>query len=154
MPFRLPSLVAGALILSFLSACTPQQPRRIEFFPAPASGDVAAIVKSELDLGRAEKRRILVYVGATWCEPCKRFHHAVEAGKLDGRFPNLRLLDFDQDRDGERLRAAGYNSRLIPLFALPSSDGRSSQIQVEGSIKGDGAVDEIVPRLNALLAAK
>jgi len=49
------------------------------------------------------------------------------------------------------LQAAGYVSRLIPLFAAPGLDGRASGRQMEGSVKGDGAVGEIAPRLHALL---
>lgn len=98
-----------------------------------------------------DHRRLLVYVGATWCEPCRRFHLAVQEGKLDSQFPDLRFLEFDLDKDQPRLVAAGYQSRLIPLFANPGPDGRASGRQMEGSIKGDGAVGEIVPRLTALL---
>jgi hypothetical protein len=92
-----------------------------------------------------------VYVGAGWCEPCRRFHAAAAEHKLDADFPTLRLLEFDADRDGGRLQAAGYVSRLIPLFVRPAADGRSSGRQIEGSVKGDRAVGEIVPRLRALL---
>ncbi|MDB4968217.1 MAG: hypothetical protein JWN44_3906 [Myxococcales bacterium] len=119
--------------------------------PAPA-GEAAAVVVTEAAKAKREGRQLLVYVGATWCEPCQRFHQAAAAHKLDADFPSLRLLEFDTDRDGERLAAAGYVSQLIPLFARPRDDGRASGRQIEGSVKGDGAVGEIVPRLRALLA--
>ena len=48
-------------------------------------------------------------------------------------------------------RAAGYAARLIPLLALPLPDGRASGKQIEGSIKGEGAVMQMRPRLAALL---
>ena len=62
------------------------------------------------------------------------------------------LLGFDADHDAERLASAGYVSRLIPLFALPGPDGRASGKQVEGGIKGEGAVGFIAPRLEKMLA--
>lgn len=93
----------------------------------------------------------MVYAGATWCEPCQRFHHAVERGELGSSLPRVTFLEFDLDRDRERLVVAGYESKYIPLFALPSPDGRASGKQVEGGIKGEGAVAFIVPRLEALL---
>jgi hypothetical protein len=58
---------------------------------------------------------------------------------------------FDADRDGERLASAGYVSQLIPLFALPGPDGRASGKQVEGGIKGVGAVGNIAPRLKKMM---
>lgn len=124
----------------------------VETIAAPVDGDVQEIVRQELVRAKNEDRRLLVYVGAKWCEPCQRFHEAAKAGQLDSVFPGLRLLEFDLDRDQDRLVKAGYSSKMIPLFALPRADGTGSGEQIEGSIKGPGAVDQITPRLKALLA--
>ena len=92
-----------------------------------------------------------MYVGATWCEPCMRFHEAVEQGKLDRELAGVRFIEFDADRDKPRLAEAGYTSQLIPLFVIPQSDGRASDQRIEGGIKGDGAVTHILGRLQPLL---
>ena len=113
--------------------------------------DAAALIRDARTRAQQDHRRLLVYVGAKWCEPCRRFHAAAERGELGGYFGELRLYEFDLDRDGPRLARAGYTPRLIPLFALPLADGRASGRQIEGSIKGEGAVGEISPRLAALL---
>jgi thiol-disulfide isomerase/thioredoxin len=118
----------------------------------PAEGEVAPIVHGEYEKASASGRQLVVYLGATWCEPCQRFHHAVEHGDLDTKFPKLTLLEFDADKDQERLRVAGYSSRYIPLFALPKADGMASGKQVEGGIKGDGAVSYVSDKLKGLLA--
>lgn len=123
----------------------------IEWMPAP-DGDLAAIAKSEAERAKKDGRVLLVYAGATWCEPCQRFHEAAVAGEIQGDLPPLRMLELDLDRDGDRLAAAGYGSRMIPLFAVPGPDGRGSDLRIEGSIKGSGAVSNIVPRLRALLS--
>ena len=115
--------------------------------------DAAPLVRDAIAKTSAEGRTLLVYVGATWCEPCQRFHHAVEQGELDAAFPRLTILAFDADRDAAALGAAGYTSRLIPLFAIPKRDGRSSGKQIEGSVKGEAAVSEITPRLRALVSS-
>jgi hypothetical protein len=133
------------------TAPTPKT-QHVELLPARVEdGDLASTVKRELVRARSDGKDLLVYVGATWCEPCQRFHRAAAAGLLDARFPRLRLLEFDADRDAEPLATAGYVSRLIPLFARPGPDGRSSGRQIEGSIKGEGAVDQIAPRLADLV---
>jgi thiol-disulfide isomerase/thioredoxin len=132
-------------------AAASKVPLPVDLVPAPPTGDVQDIVQRELTRATSEGRRLLVYVGATWCEPCQRFHQAAKEGKVDALFPGLRLLEFDLDRDRERLVKAGYTSKLIPLFALPRLDGMASGEQIEGSIKGPGAVDQIAPRLQALL---
>ncbi len=115
-------------------------------------GTVDAVVRDALDGARAEGRTLVVYVGATWCEPCQHFHHAAERGDLDAVFPRMTLLEFDLDRDRERLAAAGYVSKYIPLFALPGPDGAASGKQIEGGIKGDGAVGYISGRLKEMLS--
>jgi thiol-disulfide isomerase/thioredoxin len=120
--------------------------------PPPSTHDVALVVRESLTRAKEDGRTLIVYVGATWCEPCQRFHHAVERGELDTAFPKLTVLAFDADRDGEALATAGYASRLIPLFAIPRSDGRASGRTIEGSVKGEEAVSEITPRLRALIA--
>ncbi len=123
----------------------------VDLVAAPLDGDVQEIVQRELARAGGDGHRLLVYVGATWCEPCQRFHQAAREGKVDALFPGLRLLEFDLDRDRPRLEKAGYTSKMIPLFALPRPDGAASGTQIEGSIKGAGAVDQIAPRLRALL---
>ncbi len=118
----------------------------------PPDGSVDAIVRDALAGARADGRTLVVYVGATWCEPCQHFHHAAERGQLDAAFPHMTLLEFDLDRDRERLAAAGYVSKYIPLFALPGPDGAASGKQIEGGIKGEGAVENLSARLREMLS--
>lgn len=143
----------AVLVLAVAAACNNAESAhsRLELVDAPATQDVAALVSQQLASAEAAHKRLLVYVGASWCEPCRHFHDAAAAGQLDADFGNLRLLVFDADRDTDALQHAGYVSKLIPLFALPKPDGTSSGKQIEGSIKGDGAVAQIAPRLKALL---
>ena len=123
----------------------------LEYVPA-GEGDVQSLVKTELGRARNDGVRLLVYVGAAWCEPCQRFHEAAASGVLDKRLPRIRFFEFDLDRDGERLAVAGYTSQYIPMFAIPGEDGRSAGKYIEGSMKGVDAAEEITPRLLRLLA--
>ena len=125
----------------------------VHFIRAPATGNVPVLVAHARADAESHRRRLLVYVGATWCEPCQYFHRAAEAHTLDNVFPDLTLLEFDLDHDSARLQAAGYTSQMIPLFAVPGPDGRASAVHIEGSIHGPGSVDQITPRLRALLGS-
>ncbi|HTJ47342.1 MAG TPA: hypothetical protein VL463_34825 [Kofleriaceae bacterium] len=124
---------------------------KLELVDAPKTADVAPYVARELARANADHKQLLVYVGASWCEPCTHFHEAAAKGELDATFPTLRLLVFDDDRDHEALARAGYESQLIPLFVVPAADGRATGRHIEGSVKGTAAVGEITPRLRALL---
>lgn len=132
----------------------PSSPRRLDkvrLVDPPANGDVEAAVRGALLQAETDERHLVVYVGAKWCEPCQRFHHAAERGELDATFPDVDFLTFDADHDSERLTSAGYVSKYIPLFALPKPDGSASGQQIEGGVKGEGAVANITPRLQNLL---
>jgi thiol:disulfide interchange protein len=112
-------------------------------------------VQQHVEEADASGMRVLVYVGATWCEPCKRFHKALESGQLDEALAGTKFIEFDSDRDASELRAAGYASKFIPLFSVPDQSGHASGRAIEGSVKGDGAVrEDLVPRLLALLDGK
>lgn len=110
-----------------------------------------AVVRAAVASASGDARKLVVYVGATWCEPCKRFHEAVERGELDARLAGVRFLEFDSDEHGPALDAAGYGGRLIPRFVRPGDDGRATDQRFEGGIKGDGAVANIMQRLDQLL---
>lgn len=113
---------------------------------------VEQFVQQHVEEADATGMRVLVYVGATWCEPCKRFHKAFESGQLDEALAGTRFVEFDADNDRSELRAAGYASQFIPLFSVPDQSGHASGRAIEGSITGDSAVREnLVPRLIALL---
>ena len=102
--------------------------------------------------GLSKSENTVVYVGAKWCEPCKRFKSAAKAGKLDRALPGTRFVEFDLDRQRSSLEVAGYQSRMIPLFCLPDPDtGRNSGECIQGSVKGPGAIGNLVPRLQSLL---
>ena len=112
-------------------------------------------VQQHVEEADASGMRVLVYVGAKWCEPCQRFHKALESGQLDDALAGTKFIEFDSDRDAAELRAAGYGSKYIPLFSVPDQSGHASGRAIQGSVKGDGAVREsLVPRLLALLDGK
>ena len=127
-------------------------PKGIRFEHAPHGDDVNGIVKKARETAAANGRDLVVYVGAKWCEPCQRFHQAAERGELDEQFPNLTIMDFDVDEDRERLLTAGYESKFLPFFVVPDANGRATDKRFEGSVKGNGAVTNITPRLRQILS--
>lgn len=131
----------------------PKQAGARPEFVAAGPGELDAAVREAVAAATAEQRRVVVYVGATWCEPCQEFHQAVERGELDQALAGIRFVELDSDRDGARLEAAGYGGRLIPRFVLPDAQGRGSEQRIEGGIKGSGAVAHIMARLEPMLAS-
>jgi thiol-disulfide isomerase/thioredoxin len=159
---RAPSMYRVVAIVVALVACqandsppdraAPAPPhQKLELVDAAPSGDVPAYLAPLVAKAHADGRKLVVYVGASWCEPCQRFHAAAVAGELDATLGDLRLVVFDADRDDPRLTAAGFKYTMIPLFALPTADGHSSGRQIAGSVKGERAVAQIAPNLRRLV---
>ena len=130
--------------------------QRPVFVRGPTNGTpIAPYVAQALSEGQRGHFNVLVYVGATWCEPCQRFHQAVLAGEFDSILPGAHLVEFDLDADRDALGAAGYSSKLIPLFCVPKADGTASDRRLEGSIKGAEAVRQnLLPRMRSFLAGE
>lgn len=108
--------------------------------------DAVSLVRTERLKARAEGRVLVVYAGATWCEPCKRFKEEVHTGRLDDKLPRMTLLAFDADQDTDRLAAAGYRFSFIPFVALPGADGHPTDTQ-EARGKGSNAWRELIAKL-------
>lgn len=118
---------------------------------ADGISDGPTFIKAELERAERDGRKLVIYIGAEWCEPCQHFHKAVEHGELDSELGNVRFLDFDFDKHGALLDQAACQSRLIPLFARPTPDGKCGDNRTEGGIKGSGAVGDLMPRLKRIL---
>lgn len=120
--------------------------RGVRVVVAAAESDALSVVRTERLKAKAEGRVLVVYAGAGWCEPCKRFKHAIQTGALDDKLAKTTLLVFDADRDTERLASAGYTFQFIPYVALPGADGHPSDTQ-EARAKGSDAWRELLGKL-------
>jgi thiol-disulfide isomerase/thioredoxin len=165
-PGHRPTARAAAALAVALAACSdpttaapdsaaasvPASTAKPELVAVPAgASDGVALVRDEYARAQRDGRKLIVYVGAPWCEPCVAFHRALEAGKLDAELPGVRFLDLDLETHGQLIDAAGCSSKMVPLFASATADGKCGDRRTEGGIKGDGAVRFILPRLKSIL---
>jgi thiol-disulfide isomerase/thioredoxin len=156
--------VGLAAAISACSDSTPPKPEPVTTSSAAPASKVEwvkilpgteggrGLLKRELARARADGKQLLVYVGASWCEPCVKFHEAADRGELDATIPGVRFVDFDRDGHEALLVDTGCISGMIPLFSRIEEDGTCSRTRrVEGAVKGDGAVGFIMPKLLAIL---
>ena len=135
------------------TASAAPSPRRaadagVRIVTAGQDSDALSVVRTERLRAKAEGRVLVVYAGAAWCEPCKRFKHAVETGALDDKLAKTTLLVFDADRDTERLASAGYKFSFIPYVGLPGADGHPTD-SAEARAKGSESWRELIATLEA-----
>jgi hypothetical protein len=137
------------------AACQEPHPSHRPDIVVAGSGPADAVVRGAVGQAGKQGRRVVVYVSATWCQPCERFQAALRAGELDAYFPDLRFLKFDHDQDAGRLETAGYAGEYLPRFVVPAPDGRGTAQRMEGGTKAEDAVfTSIGPRLQRMLAAR
>lgn len=125
---------------------TPTTDAGVRIVTAGQDSDALSVVRTERLRAKAAGRVLVVYAGAGWCEPCKRFKHAVEAGALDDKLAKTTLLVFDADRDTERLASAGYTFQFIPYVALPGPDGHPTDA-AEARAKGSESWRDLLAKL-------
>lgn len=147
-PMTADSLVGRAAASSGPQAADPPKKSRVEIVEANADSDAATLIRTKRLEAKAEHRVLVVYVGATWCEPCRRFKTEVAAGRLDDRLGKTTLLVFDVDRDADRLGAAGYTFKFVPFVALAGADGQPADSQ-QATGKGGEAWRELLGKLDA-----
>jgi thiol-disulfide isomerase/thioredoxin len=119
----------------------------VKVVEATQDSDALSLIRTRRLEAKAESRVLVVYVGATWCEPCKKFKAEVQSGRLDDRLGKVTLLAFDADKDGDRLGASGYTYKFVPFVALPAADGRPADTQ-EATGKGGQAWRELLGKLD------
>src|SRR5262249_26109863 len=94
------SMKAVLLAATLLLACNRPTGHRTAVGPEiveAAAGAVPELVRAARAAADRDGRQLLIYVSATWCEPCERFQRALRAGQLNASFPRLTLLKFDSD---------------------------------------------------------
>jgi thiol-disulfide isomerase/thioredoxin len=115
---------------------------------ASQDSDALSLIRTKRLEAKADNRVLVVYVGATWCPPCKKFKEEIASGRLDQRLSKTTLLEFDVDKDGDRLAAAGYTFKFVPFVALPGADGHPAETQ-EATGKGSNAWTELMGKLDS-----
>ncbi len=127
----------------------PHPTTKLRVIEAPGDVDAASLIRTERLRAKAEGKALVVYVGATWCDPCRKFHELTQSGSIDAELARITLLHFDADRDADRLAAAGYRYKFIPFFALAGADGGFT---AQYETKGDGSKDTMRSIVRALAA--
>lgn len=116
----------------------------------PDDVELGSWLRSERLRAKSEGRVLVVYAGAHWCGPCRKFHEALEAGQLDRDLAGVALVTLDADKDRDRMSTAGYTYRFIPYVALVGPTGEPKKNhQIEG---GGNANAELVREIRGYVA--
>lgn len=110
-------------------------------------------IVAQQKLAREQGRDLVVYIGANWCAPCKRFRKLVAGQQYAEHLANLRFLRFDRDLHRDELDEFGYGKpTMIPYFAVPGPDGRGVGLGTGQAIKTPTHIRQLGRRLDEMLA--
>jgi thiol-disulfide isomerase/thioredoxin len=126
----------------------------LRFLSPPGDAELGAFLRTERLRAKGEGRLLVVYAGAPWCPPCRRFHAASHGGSLDASLGLVTLVELDADKDAERLAALGYVFKNIPYFAVPAENGKPTNRQLAVVDVTPGAQDRIVETLRRWTTAR
>lgn len=143
-----PAPVACASAPAPPASAPPPAGAKLRVIEAPVDEGALSTIRTARLQSKATGRVLVVFVSATWCDPCKQLKAEIQAGRLDARLSKIDLFAFDADRDGDRLRAAGYSFAYVPFVALPGADGGPADSQ-QATGHGGGAWRELLGKLDA-----
>jgi thiol-disulfide isomerase/thioredoxin len=100
------------------------------------------------EAARAAKGAPVVYVGATWCGPCKAYKASLSDPKMKQAHVPVQILELDADKHPNTLQWAGITPNGVPHWEMVDSGGKSIGKTIDGSAWEANTVDNMAPALS------
>lgn len=114
------------------------------------SGGEALESKLKAEVGKAAERRQkpVLYIGATWCEPCSALKKYKSDPRMAEAFQGTYVIELDlDDWKVDELKALGFRAGVVPVFHVLGADGRASGPTIDGGAWGDNIPENMAPPL-------
>ncbi len=89
----------------------------------------------------------VIYVGATWCQPCLLYKKSLDDPRMKAAHEGVRVLEADADLHD--LSALGISPNGIPHWATVDASGVSDGRAIDGGAWGDNTPENMAPALSA-----
>ena len=76
------AVAAAPSVTAAPSAAASPTAARLRVIEADADDGAASLIRTKRLEAKAEGRKLVVFVSATWCEPCKRFKAEIASGRV------------------------------------------------------------------------
>lgn len=114
------------------------------------SGGEALQSRLKAEVGKAAERRQkpILYIGATWCEPCAALKKYKSDPRMAEAFEGTYVIELDlDDWKLDELKALGLRAGVVPVFHALGADGRASGKTIDGGAWGDNIPENMAPPL-------
>jgi hypothetical protein len=118
------------------------------------SAALADGVKAEVAKAQAKKLTPIVYVGATWCDPCLALKKHRDDPKMVDAFEGTFVIEIDADDwNAASFGALGYKTSVIPIFIAVDAEGKATGRTIDGGAWGDNIPQNMAPPLKQFFSS-
>lgn len=89
----------------------------------------------------------VVYVGATWCGPCKVYKNSLEDPAMIRAHLPVHIIELDADKHPNTLQALKITPSGIPHWEMVDRSGVTTGRKIDGSAWQDNTVENMAPAL-------
>jgi thiol-disulfide isomerase/thioredoxin len=117
-------------------------------------GSLASAVKAEVAKAQATGKKPVVYIGATWCPPCKAIKKFKADKQMVTAFEGAHIIELDvDDWSAADLAGLGYKANAVPVFIAVDKEGKAKGPTIDGGAWGDNIPANMAPPLGKFFAS-
>jgi len=118
--------------------------KKVAWTTISEKGDATAAVRKS---AKTAKGVPVVYVGATWCGPCKVYKASLDDPRMVQAHRPVHIIELDADKHTEALSAVGIQPNGVPHWEMVDPSGKSVGKHIDGGAWGDNTVENMAPVL-------
>ena len=119
-----------------------------------AGASLAGKIKARVADAEKAKLKPVVYVGATWCEPCLAIKKHRDDPRMKEAFTGVAIIEVDMDQwKSEQFAELNMKPSAIPVFYAVGSDGKATGKEIDGGAWGDNIPENMAPPLKRFFSS-
>lgn len=96
----------------------------------------------------------VVYVGATWCGPCKVYKSTLTDPRMVAAHKGAHIIEVDLDVHPKALQSVGIQPAGVPHWEMLDSSGQRVGRTIDGGHWDDNTVENMAPALTQFFGVK
>jgi len=115
--------------------------------------DASEATRAVRTAARSAKRSPVVYIGATWCGPCKVYKARLDDPRMVQAHRTVHIIELDADLHMGTLEALGITPAGVPHWEKVDTAGRATGTAIDGRAWKENTIESMAPALEQFFAA-